>query len=237
MGGGSRDASRTANTLRKRNPQDPPRSTSELLALLQEPVPAYIEEAAPEQSLVHAPPSHAPSSTAPSVEGLRVVSWNIGLHGLKQLASPSVAERGTRDVHGITRRSGFGSLSALLTELDADIVCLQEVKLKELGAPERHLASVEGWDSYFSLCRVQSPSTSYGRYAGVATFCRNGCRPRLAEEGLTGVHAAARGAVGHTAELSSVLDDDHRRAIDGEGRCVITVPNQTQSATPQPSRI
>jgi len=108
---------------------------------------------------------------------LRVVSWNIGLRGLATLASSTAASFDAPDVHGISRRQSFGSLAALLAALDADIVCFQEVKLREM---ERHLALVDGWDSYFSLCRAREPRTSGGRYAGVATFCRTGCRPRRA---------------------------------------------------------
>ena len=100
-------------------------------------------------------------------------------------------EVGATDVHGIARRTGFGSLAAMLRHLDADIVCLQEHKLAALGAPERAVALAEGYDSFFSICRTSTPSTSFGRYAGVATFSRTACRPRRAEEGLTGVLATA----------------------------------------------
>ena len=97
---------------------------------------------------------------------LRVTSWNVGLHGLQALCSKSGV--GATDTHGIRRVQGFGSLLSLLEALDADIICLQEVKLSQLGGPERSLALAEGWESYFSLCRKQTPSTSFGRYAGVA---------------------------------------------------------------------
>ena len=97
--------------------------------------------------------------------------------------------------------------------------------MRELGAPERALALADGWESYFSLCRVRSASTSHGRYSGVATFCRTACRPRAAEEGASGVlaPAAARGAVGHTARVAAEFSGARLLELDGEGRAVITV--------------
>ena len=60
---------------------------------------------------------------------LKVVSWNIGLRGLEKLCADDAV--GAADVHGISRRMGFGSLGGMLAALDADVVCLQEVKLKQ----------------------------------------------------------------------------------------------------------
>ena len=174
-------------------------------------------------------PCELPAASSTS-RPLRVVSWNIGLRGLEKMCASVGAERA--DVHGISRRTGFGSLSALLSALDADIICLQEVKLKELGAPERYLALLDGWDSYFALCRIQTPSTSHGRYAGVATFCRTACRPSHAEEGLTGVLAPAGaatsavragGALGSADEIAARFSREACRELDGEGRCMLTV--------------
>lgn len=140
---------------------------------------------------------------------LKITSWNIGLRGLERMCSSS-DESGAADTHGISRRLGFGSLAGMLRALDADVVCLQEVKVKQLGAPERAIALAEGYDSYFSLCRTQTASTSYGRYAGVATFVRSRCLAHRAEEGVTG----ALVSLGPTAD---------REGLDGEGRCVVTV--------------
>ena len=164
-------------------------------------------------SAAPAPPASQPGSSA----ALRIVSWNIGLRGLHELCTS--CGTGPPDVHGIRRRVGFGSLASLLSEMDADIVCFQEVKLRELGAPERALALADGWDSHFALCRAQNAHTSYGRYAGTATFSRTACRPRLAEEGVTGAYAPSRGAVGQDEELAQSLSESERREIDSEGRC------------------
>ena len=130
---------------------------------------------------------------------------------------------GPADCHGIRRKQSYGGLGPLLRTVDADIVCLQEVKLKELGAPERALALEEGWDSYFSLCRVRNNSTSHGRYSGVATFCRTSCRPRVAEEGVTGALAPASGGVGHTARVDEAFGASRLAELDREGRGVITL--------------
>ena len=44
---------------------------------------------------------------------LRIVSWNVGLRGLKELCSTQGSS--APDVHGIARRQGFGSLAAAST--------------------------------------------------------------------------------------------------------------------------
>ena len=151
----------------------------------------------------------ASADASTSSARLKITSWNIGLRGLDRMCG-SADESGAADTHGISRRLGFGSLAGMLQALDSDVVCFQEVKVKQLGAPERAIALAEGYDSYFSLCRTQTPSTSYGRYAGVATFVRNRCLAHRAEEGVTG------------ALVSAGLAAD-REGIDGEGRCVVTV--------------
>ncbi|KAL3928357.1 MAG: hypothetical protein SGPRY_002419 [Prymnesium sp.] len=163
-------------------------------------------------------PAVSPSSSDPPI---RIVSWNIGLRGLEKLCASVGGDRA--DVHGISRRASFGSLAALLGEVDADVVCLQEVKLKQLTAAERHLALADGWESYFSLCRVRTPRTCHGRYAGVATFCRARVAPRLAEEGVTGVLAAAQGGAGYTEEVDARFSREEQLVIDGEGRCLLTI--------------
>lgn len=146
---------------------------------------------------------------------LKIVSWNIGLRGLEKLCADEDCS-GTPDTHGIRRRSGFAGLEGLLEALGhPDILCLQEVKLRELGAPERPIALAAGYESYFGLCRTQTANTSFGRYAGVATFCKLSCQACRAEEGITGALTAS-----HEAPASVMSSD---RDVDNEGRCVITV--------------
>lgn len=61
-----------------------------------------------------------------SMTTLRVVSWNVGLRGLRGVCDPATAnKRGAPDTHGVTRNISFGSLKSLLDSLNADIVCLQ----------------------------------------------------------------------------------------------------------------
>ena len=50
---------------------------------------------------------------------------DIGLRGLERICSTD--DSGPADVHGISRRQGFGSLEKLLSQFDADVVVLQEV--------------------------------------------------------------------------------------------------------------
>ena len=159
---------------------------------------------------------------------LKIVSWNIGLRGLQQICTSKETDVMPADVHGVSRRMGFGSLSALLQHLDADIVCLQEIKCAALGAPERAIALAEGYDSFFSLCRTHTPSTSYGRYAGTATFVKTHCRPHRAEEGVTGVLSRACSSSACSASAPSMPgpalpNEPSERDLDGEGRCVLTV--------------
>ena len=161
--------------------------------------------------------SSTAAAAAPPRE-LRVVSWNVGLRGLEKLCKPGAeAELGPPDVHGIRRKQSYGSLAGVLGALDADVVCLQEVKMVQLGALERAVALADGWESYFALNRPGKP------YAGVATFCRTAVRPHAAEEGLTGVHAPPSGGVGFAASVAHELTAEEMRELDGEGRCVITL--------------
>ena len=87
------------------------------------------------------PPSFAtfPLPPDPSL-GDVVVSWNVGLRGLRPLCD---ANRGAAtappDAHGVSRPLGFGSAANLLASLGsrADnirVVCLQETKLGGGGA-------------------------------------------------------------------------------------------------------
>ncbi|KAL0037867.1 hypothetical protein WJX79_002785 [Trebouxia sp. C0005] len=74
---------------------------------------------------------------------MKIVTWNV--NGLKAV---------------LNRR--FGSIRSLLQYLKADVVCIQETKLSKADVERfRELAICEGWDSYFSFCRIR------GGYAGL----------------------------------------------------------------------
>ena len=109
----------------------------------------------------------APDPSNPS--RLRILSFNVnGLFAiLKRLYNSSSTP-----------------ISRLLNDLNADIVCLQETKLRrsELVAAAHQLATcAEGWDSFFSCCT--SPSRAY---SGTATFVKTSkCLPFYAESSFT----------------------------------------------------
>lgn len=64
---------------------------------------------------------------------------------------------------------------------DADIVCLQETKLRQVElAASRELALAEGWDAIFSC------ASSARGYSGTATFCRTArALPLAGQQGFT----------------------------------------------------
>ncbi|XP_044124607.1 DNA-(apurinic or apyrimidinic site) endonuclease 2 isoform X1 [Bufo gargarizans] len=126
-----------------------------------------------------------------SVVRMKIVSWNI---------------------NGI--RATRVGLKEILDSLDADIICLQETKVTR-DLLEEPVAIVEGYNSYFSFCRVRSG------YSGVATFCKNTTTPLAAEEGLSGQlngHKGSIGCYGNTEEFS----EEELLSLDQEGRAVIT---------------
>ncbi|XP_077541456.1 DNA-(apurinic or apyrimidinic site) endonuclease 2-like isoform X2 [Haemaphysalis longicornis] len=129
---------------------------------------------------------------------MKLVSWNI--NGLRSLKS---------------------SMKDVLLDLDADIICFQETKATRCVL-EENSAIVDGYSSYFSFPRHQSG------YSGVATFCKDSCRPFAAEEGLSNVWSSPKchdclGSYGQT----SVFDSKFLNAVDGEGRAVLTLHRAT----------
>ena len=166
-----------------------------------------------------------------------MVSWNIGLRGLRQLvASDRGADKtAAKDQHGVTRQLGYGSVDSLLDSLGADVVALQECKLTSRGDLSPEIACPSGWDSYHAVCGDASGGaipgqTGRGRaktgYAGVAVYVRVEKRVVAAEEGVTGALTSperlARGdAVGHYGRMSDVFDRARMLELDSEGRCVL----------------
>lgn len=187
-------------------------------------------------SEIDAPPTTSmPLATAAS-EGATLVSWNIGLRGLRQLVD---ATRGSdklaaKDEHGVSRQLGYGSVDALLGSLgdSVRVVCLQETKLSR-GDRDRDLACPAGWDSVFSTCRARGKSG----YAGVAVYFRSGGPGALAvvaaEEGVTGALApeldladageggTPTGAVGNYGSMSETFTGARMLELDSEGRAVV----------------
>ncbi len=165
---------------------------------------------------------------------MRIVSWNVGLRGLKSLCAGTGEKRyGAPDTHGIAKLSTYGSLPNLLEGLEADVVCLQEIKTSDRPHEDlaSELASCEDWLAFFAPCRKR------GGYAGCATFVRRRYTPVHAEEGLTGLHdrfgggSGRAGPPGASTQGSAIaFRDDVLREfperdlsdLDGEGRCVIT---------------
>ncbi|XP_050292383.1 DNA-(apurinic or apyrimidinic site) endonuclease 2 isoform X4 [Quercus robur] len=134
----------------------------------------------------------------------------------------------TYNVNGLRSRiSQFGSLHKLLTSFDADIICLQETKLRrqELTAD---LAMADGYESYYSCTRTVDKGRT--GYAGVATFCRvksafsshEVALPIAAEEGFTGLLENSLNGKGEAHEGLGDFTKDDLLKVDNEGRCVVT---------------
>ncbi|OMO57044.1 Exodeoxyribonuclease III xth [Corchorus capsularis] len=135
----------------------------------------------------------------------------------------------TYNVNGLRQRiSQFGSLLKLLNSFDADIICIQETKLRrqELTAD---LAIADGYESFFSCTRTSDKGRT--GYSGVATFCRvksafssvEAALPIAAEEGFTGLLGCSR--KDEEAEVAEGLEEFSREEllkVDSEGRCIIT---------------
>ena len=176
-----------------------------------------------------APPTTSmPLATAAS-EGDTLVSWNIGLRGLRQLVD---ATRGSdklaaKDEHGVSRQLGYGSVDALLGSLgdSVRVVCLQETKLTR-GDRDRDLACPAGWDSVFSTCRARRPIRRrrvYSRSGGPAPSPWSRRRGRRAPT-PDRISPDAEGA----ADCGGALRLDERTftgarmlELDSEGRAVV----------------
>ena len=116
---------------------------------------------------------------------VRIVSFNVGQSALNRTVQKS------------------GSLGELMKSLQADILCIQEVKNTRPELRERYLLA-EGSTTFVSLNRSRSV------YAGVATIVGDACPALSVEEGITGALAAVGGggaaelaASGHLAQLQS----------------------------------
>lgn len=157
-------------------------------------------------------------------EGEVIVSWNIGLRGLRQLcdAQRGAEKTGAKDEHGVSRQLGYGSVDGLLRALGpaVRVVCLQETKLSSRGDLLQGLACPDGWDSFFSVNRAPGK----GAYAGTAVYFRANMRVFAAEEGLTGSLAQTSTPAGRSSSAEEEEEDAgdeadaRKRSSDGEAR-------------------
>ena len=82
---------------------------------------------------------------------------------------------------------------------------MQETKLTRAELTDE-VALLDGWESFFDFCSLRTG------YSGVATFCKEWCRPI----------AAQRGLVGRYGSSECHLAPEERVALDAEGRCIMT---------------
>ena len=80
-----------------------------------------MRSAARRSPLVMRMPSEAAETETPPHfdEDVTIVSWNIGLRGLRQLvdASRGADKVSAKDEHGVSRQLGYGGIEALLDSL------------------------------------------------------------------------------------------------------------------------
>ena len=174
-----------------------------------------------------------------------IVSWNIGLRGLRQLtdSNRTFDQHTTKDEHGVSRAKGYGGVENLLASLgeDVNVVCLQETKLNSKDDLSLATATPSGWDSFFSICRLNKKGKT--GYAGVAVYFRSEVMVFGAEEGITGMLAGGQGGddvaggagsndgglEGNLPGFHSSVDEamrsrfTHERMteLESEGRCLV----------------
>lgn len=155
---------------------------------------------------------------------LRIVSWNIGLRGLQRTLNV-VAD---------------GKLEKLCRMLQADMLCLQEVKSTRADLTQE-IALADGHTSFFSCNRA------FTQYSGVATIVADHVGTISMQEGLTGILAGATDSDAAAAARVTVSSETRASAagsfsytnndaedvssggrtysnleLDSEGRCIIT---------------
>lgn len=153
---------------------------------------------------------------------MKVLTWNINGLRATTLSGNFCNKHVTYSQGGFqykteTSKSKNKTLKFILEELDADIICFQEVKTPR-DQLEESLAIVDGYTSYFSFSRKKSA------YSGVATFCKNSCIPCRAEEGLTDVlnnMPSECEIVAHYGDTSEFTKEELKE-LDSEGRTIIT---------------
>ncbi|KAI9105417.1 Endonuclease/exonuclease/phosphatase, partial [Phlyctochytrium arcticum] len=112
------------------------------------------------------------------------------------------------------------SYASVLATLEADIICLQEMKITRSGT-DSDLALPTGFDSFFTY-----PKRRHG-YSGTTTYVRSGGEytPVDAEEGFTGLLCRSNGIesnIGGCEKLWEAYSAAELMDLDSEGRVIIT---------------
>lgn len=144
----------------------------------------------------------------PPEHTLRIVSFNV--NGLRAILKRQYGPTAT--------------IKHFLADVghDADVVCLQETKLREQELQSAHtLAVAEGWESFFSC------STSKRGYSGTATFVRSSlCMPFDASIGFTAPCSNASNTSSSLPYPELLAGDkfsvEDLESLDSEGRVVVT---------------
>jgi len=172
---------------------------------------------------------------------MRILSWNI--NGIRSFDGTSTSAGGGAVTHsggggGGTNSSGSGKTASssghagwlqAIQHLKPDIICIQETKVTRDNL-EENVAFQNGYSSYFAFSRKRTG------YSGVATFCLDGvATPIGCEEGLGGSLPSSASssssdsdsctAVGCYDGIHDEFTADELKALDAEGRCVITQHN------------
>lgn len=197
------------------------------------------------------PPDATPPQCRPPLSASTVPS-QLELDALARHADDSARERENHLAATSSPFSSSISshLATLLQRLEADIICFQEVKLSRSRLPES-LALVAGWHSFFSLSRLKAgysgvvtfvrqsacPLKAEDGITGINNTT-NGKKQTETDEHNTNMRATNDGAKRKQPNIHSDSDSDSRiggyaplyseftpsvlRALDSEGRCVIT---------------
>lgn len=142
---------------------------------------------------------------------MRIVSFNV--NGL----------RSVRDYFAVSKKWSFDEF---LQSFGADIICLQETKVNEVGRLDREFALPTHYTGYFAF---QRGAKKIG-YSGVVTFCRRAsprCLPVAYEEGFTGLlEASEERLIRPGVRLATGSEEGGGPPtlleLDSEGRCIIT---------------
>jgi len=139
---------------------------------------------------------------------LRICSWNVN---------------GIKNPFGYKPWSEKKSYAGMFETLEADIVCMQEVKIQRKDIT-LDMVEIPGWNVFFSLPRARKG------YSGVAIYTRDSkCMPYKAEEGLTGCLPSAMPdkspywtpASGNNIDGYLQYAPADALSIDSEGRCIL----------------